>query len=310
MLNADITQTEKIIRSGCMSPFTLSGFADEIALDLDGQITSLLKLGIGFIEIRMVDGKNIIEYDLGEIKSFKAKLDAAGIGVSAFGSPIGKVPVDAPFDEYLKVFGHALDIADALGTQMIRLFSFYLPKGANPKDHRDEVIRRMTVFVREAERRGITLIHENEAGIYGETAECCADLFGAIPSANFKAVFDPANFVVAREATYPYAYDLLKDHIAYVHVKDAVADGDAYEIRPAGEGVGHVPEILAALKRDGYAGFLSIEPHLHSMYAKMDIFAAYRKALDDGEPTDIFVADGFNQFKRAHDAVVKILGAL
>ena len=291
-------------------PFVLSGFADEIALDLEHQISAFKELGIGYIEIRMVDGKNIIENSLDEVKTYKSMLDAAGIGVSAFGSPLGKVPVDTPFDEYFKVFRHGLDIADILETSNIRLFSFYLPKGADPKDHRDEVIRRMAEFVREAERRGVTLIHENEAGIYGESAECCADLFASIPSDNFKAVFDPANFVVAREKTYPEAYTLLREHIAYVHVKDALTDGEGYVITPAGEGEGRVQEIFAALKNDGYKGFLSIEPHLHSMYARMDIFAAYRKALDSCEPTDQFVADGFNQFKRAHEAVIKILKTL
>jgi len=293
-----------------MHPFTLTGFADEIALDLEHQISSLKKLNMKFMEIRLVDGKNIIEYSLDEIKSYKKQLDAAGIGVSAFGSPIGKVPVDTPFEEYLKVFRHGLDIAEILETKMIRLFSFYIPKGSNPKDHRDEVIRRMTVFVREAEKRGVVLVHENEADIYGETAECCADLFKAIPSAYFKAAFDPANFVVAGIETYPYAYDLLKNHIAYVHIKDAVVNNGEYEIKPAGEGAGCIPEIFSALKRDGYKGFLSIEPHLHFLYSKMDIFTAYRTALENGESTDTFVADGFNHFKRAYDAVVKILGTL
>ena len=31
---------------------------------------------------------------------------------------------------------------------------------------------------------------------------------------------------------------------------------------PAGEGDGQVRELVAALKRDGYEGFFSIEPHL------------------------------------------------
>ena len=293
-----------------MKPFVLSGFADEIALDLEHQISSFQALGVGYMEIRMVHGRNVIEYSLDEVKGFAALLKAAGVGVSALGSPIGKVPIDRPFDEYLNVFRHALDVSEVLETPNIRMFSFYPAEGADIVSRRDEVLRRLEVFVREAERRGVTLLHENEADIYGETAERCSDLFDSIRSDNFKAVFDPANFVVARESVFPEAYEALKRHIAYIHVKDAVPDGDGYVIKPAGEGTGRVPELLAALIKDGYSGFLSIEPHLHSIYGKADIFTAYRKALENGEPTDAFVADGFSQFKRAYDALIKILKGL
>ena len=290
--------------------FVLTGFADEIAVDLDSQLESFKKIGIGYIEIRMVDGKNIVEHTLDEARTIKAKLDAAGIGVSAVGSPIGKVPVTAPFDEYFPVFSHTLDIAEILGTKNIRLFSFYIPEGAAPADFRGEVVRRMAAFVREAERRGFMLLHENEAKIYGETAKCCADLFASVPSENFCAVFDPANFVFAGEEVYPYAYGLLRDKIRYVHVKDASARGGTHEIKPSGEGDGNLRELMSALSASGYSGFLSLEPHLFSMYGKVDIFTAYRQARERGEPTAPFVAEGYAQFMRAYDALAKILDEL
>ena len=293
-----------------MDRFTLTGFADEIAVDLEGQIESFKSLGIGYMEIRMVDGVNITEHTLDEARAIKRRLDAAGIGVSAIGSPIGKVSIEEPFDGYYPRFLHTLDMAETLGTRYIRLFSFYLPAGEDPEKYRDEVIARMSAFVAEARRRNIVLLHENEAGIYGETAERCAALFAAIPSDHFKAVFDPANFVIAGDEVYPAAYELLKEHIRYIHVKDAIVNEGGYELLPAGEGSSRFPELLRALASGGFAGFLSIEPHLHYIYGRMDVFAAYRQAVLNNEPTEGFTRDGMSHFKRAYDALAGLLDTL
>ena len=102
------------------------------------------------------------------------------------------------------------------------------------------------------------LLHENEKGIYGERAAECKKLLDAFGGKSFKAVFDFANFVQAKQDTME-AYELLKDHIAYVHVKDAVWESGA--VVPAGMGDGQMAEILKKMLSDGYRGFLSLEPH-------------------------------------------------
>jgi len=290
-----------------MSQFTLTGFADEISIDFDQQLEGLKSLGIGFIEIRMVDGRSVVEYTLDEVKGLKAKLDAAGIRVSAVGSPIGKVQITEAFDAELTRFRHTMDIAGILETPYIRMFSFYFPKDKTRADVRDEVIRRLRVFASEAEARGIILLHENEHGIYGESADDCADLFAAIPSPNFRAVFDPANFVVAGTEVYPYAFNLLKDKIHYLHIKDAVRNESGYTIKAAGQGTGCVAEVLKELHRGGFSGFASLEPHLHSVYQQKDVFAAYKAAKERGETGVEYVGDGMGQFKLAYNALVAIL---
>jgi sugar phosphate isomerase/epimerase len=255
----------------------------------------------------MVDGRSIVEYSLEEVKALKAMLDAAGIRVSAVGSPIGKVQITDDFDRELARFRHTLDIAGALDTPYIRMFSFYIPKESTRAEYRGEVLRRLRVFVAEAEVRGVILLHENEGGIYGEGADECADLFASIPSPSFRAVFDPANFVVAGVEVYPYAYELLKDHIHYLHIKDAVRHDENSRIRVAGEGEGRVADVLKALKEAGYSGFLSLEPHLHSVYRQKDVFAAYKAARERGESGVEYVGDGLAHFTRARDALVNLL---
>ena len=70
-----------------MAKFILSAFADESSPVLDEQIKALQEEGVSLIELRGVDGKNVSNLTLEEAAAVKAKLDAAGIRLSALGSP-------------------------------------------------------------------------------------------------------------------------------------------------------------------------------------------------------------------------------
>lgn len=80
-----------------------------------------------------------------------------------------------------------------------------------------------------------------------------------LSSPHFRAVFDFANFVEVGQDTLS-AYESLHPYIEYVHIKDAVAGEN--RIVPAGQGDGHLAEILGDLLHGGWRGFLSLEPHL------------------------------------------------
>jgi sugar phosphate isomerase/epimerase len=106
----------------------------------------------------------------------------------------------------------------------------------------------------------VTLVHENEKEIYGDTAERCRDLVATIDSPALRMAFDPANFVQVGVRPMAEAWPLLAGYTTHIHVKDALlASG---EVRPAGEGDGAIPELLDALVERNYHGFLTLEPHL------------------------------------------------
>ena len=205
-----------------MSKFILSAFADEIDPALDVQMDVLEQHEISYIEIRGVDGKNITQYPLDEVKAIKEQLDDRGFKISAIGSPIGKINITDDFGPHLELFKHTLEIAKILETRYIRMFSFYIPEGEKPESYREEVMNRWRQFMQAAQGTGITLLHENEKGIYGDTPQRCLDLVREINSEDMKLIFDPANFVQCDVETYPEAFELLKDHIAYMHIKDAL----------------------------------------------------------------------------------------
>ena len=241
-----------------MAKFMISGFSDEIDANIDKQFEHLGKLGMKYFEPRGIDGKNVIDLTDDELKALKEKMDKLGIKASSIGSPIGKIRISEDFEPHMELLKKAIKVAKFLETKYIRIFSFFI-SDKNYDEHRAEVMRRMKAMVELAEKEGVILLHENEKGIYGDIASRCADILEEVNSSALGCVFDPANFIQSQQPTYPEAYDILKKHITYMHIKDALPNGD---VVPAGYGEGHVKEILTDLHKNGYDGFLSIEPHL------------------------------------------------
>lgn len=245
-----------------MSWYTLTGFGDEIAPELETQLEVMAKLGISHLEIRGVNGINVSDLTIPQAKEAKSLLDSRGFAVSAVGSPIGKVRIDQPFEPHMEKFLHTLELARLFETRYIRMFSFYIPPGETPAKWRGEVLERLQRMLEAASGSGIVLLHENEADIYGESAECCLDLMEALGSPGFRMTFDPCNFILNGVEPCPEAYEMLADHIEYLHIKDGIAESK--KIVPAGMGECRIEELLRALKSRGFRGFISLEPHLGS----------------------------------------------
>ena len=278
-----------------MLTFRLSAFADEYSPDFDKQIEGVKKNGIGMIEIRGVNGKNVADLTEEEMKSVREKLDASGIKLSSIGSPIGKIKITDPFEPHLEALKNCIRAAKIMGTDRIRIFSFYIPAGMTRAECRCEVMRRLGVMLALAESEGITLCHENELGIWGEGPEECLEIYHEFEG-RIKLIFDPANFISDGYESYPHAYELLGDKIFYMHIKDADAER---LIVPAGQGLGGIPEILADLneKRDGEL-ILTLEPHLK-------IFDGFKKLEDRETKTKIA-----NTFATNEEAFACAAGAL
>ena len=230
-------------------------FADEASKEVDGQIRAMLRNNLQGLEVRGVNGTNVSQITLEEAKLLRSKLDDKGLVTWSIGSPIGKIKIHEDFESHLDVFRHTLEVAQILGAQRLRLFSFYMPKGEDPAQYRNAVMDRMASFVEVAKGSGVLLCHENEKGIYGDVADRCLDLHKALPELG--GIFDPANFVQCGEDTLR-AWEMLKGFVNYLHIKDALADGS---VVPAGCGMGNVPQIVRDfIARGGDA--CTMEPHL------------------------------------------------
>ena len=255
----------------------LAAFADEISPDLDVQIATCKKHGVTHIELRGVAGKNVLDFDKSMRADIKRKLADNGLGVIGIGSPIGKVKLSEPFEPHFERFKIAVELAEFFDAPFVRIFSYYeaFPHG------RDEVIRRLRQKVEYILRYRPVLVHENEKDIYGERGPACLDLHRSIDTPKFRAAFDFANFVQAGDNPLDN-WPLLKPYTVHIHVKDALIGSG--KVVPAGEGDGHIAEILKDAYASGYRGFLSLEPHLaaagqFSGFTGPNLFGVAVKAL-------------------------------
>ena len=241
----------------------LGTFGDEISDDLSIQLRTLAQLQIGFLELRGVWGKNVVDLDDQEVKHIALQCRNQGIRVSAIGSPVGKSPLAASPEREIRRLRRVCDIGDALGVRLIRVFSFYPPAAASASDldrHVHEAADRLATMAEIAPRGGFTLVMENEKGIVGDTILRCRQLLELVGNSGLQFAWDPANFVQVGEPEPTWSgWPLLGPYVAHVHVKDALASG---EVTPAGEGDGQMGALLDQLRKSEYAGFLALEPHL------------------------------------------------
>lgn len=242
-----------------MAKVILSAFADEYSRDIDVQIQLLRERGIGYLEPRFINDKNIADLSVSEAKALKEKL--GDIQISSIGSPLGKIRLTDDFQAHMETAKRVFETANLLGTENVRMFSFYLHPGKSREECRGEVIDKLGKLIDAAKAYGLILCHENEAEIYGEAPEHCLDLLQTF-GGELKCVFDMGNFVLGGCKPYPDAYEMLKDYIQYFHLKDALYEG---AVVPPGCGNGAIAEILkrhlAETKTDVLA---TLEPHLQT----------------------------------------------
>lgn len=230
--------------------YRLCAFADEADQLLIGQIHAMRRNDIRLLEIRGVVGQNISALTPGQVKQVKEQLDDNGLAVWSIGSPTGKIRLCDDFEAHVDSFKRMLESGRILGAEAFRLFSFY-----EAQNEQGEVIDRLGRLCELAKGSGIKLCHENEKGIFGDIPSRMRILLDALPELG--GIFDPANFIQCGVEILP-AWEMLKDRICYLHVKDAMQDGT---VVPAGYGVGHLDTVVADfLSRGGEV--LTLEPHL------------------------------------------------
>lgn len=262
---------------------TISAFADEIAPDLKTQMDVCLSHGVRHIDVRGIDNTNVSKFTLAQAKEYRKVLDDRGFGVPCIGSPIGKIRIDEPFAPHLDLLKHCCELAKVFGAEYVRIFSFYPPEGGNILNHRQQVMDQMQAMVKAGEAAGVTMLHENEANIYGERTPQVKELFATIKSPRFKGAFDPANYVHAGLRPLEECWNAgLAELTHYFHIKDMVR-GQATCV-PAGTGQGQIPEILADAQRRGYSGYMTLEPHMarggqFSGFTGPDLFGQAATAL-------------------------------
>lgn len=267
----------------------LTGFADEAADGIDGQIEVTRQLGWNQIEIRAVDGTNFQNLSDQAFARVVSRLEESGIGARAMGSNIANWGrnIDEPFDEVLESVDRSITRMTQLGAKLVRIMSWKVirdDKGrALEEQMAGERFRRLREVTSRFTKAGITPVHENCATYGGMSWKNTLQMVEEVPG--LKLVYDTGNPPLTEDfdKDFPYPdqssweyYSKVKDYIAHVHIKDSYRDeasGDEVYCWP-GEGKGDVRRILADLKSRGYDGGLSIEPHMVVVYHDSSVQAA------------------------------------
>jgi sugar phosphate isomerase/epimerase len=260
----------------------LTGFADEAAPDIDGQIRATKELGWQYIESRNVNGANIHDVSEEIFEEVVGKLQDAGVQINCFGSAIANWArsITDPFDITLEEVKRTIPRMQRLGTKLIRIMSYAVLNDREADDQMEEErFQRLRIVHEMFTDAGLTPVHENCMNYGGMSWQHTLRLVENVPG--LKLVFDTANpvFTDDRSKPKPYPkqsswefYSKVKEHIAYVHIKDGRFVEESGGLFPKveytfpGEGDGDVVRIVKDLLDSGYDGGISIEPHLSIVY--------------------------------------------
>ncbi len=241
----------------------ISAFADEIDQSLAVQMDVCEQHGIRHIDVRSIDGTNVSAMTDEQVRTHKKQMDDRGFAVPCIGSPLGKIKIDGDLQAHLDLTKRCCEVAHGFDSKYIRIFSFYGPStGGSVMDHRAKVMEMLAKMVAIGQDAGVVMLHENEKGIYGAGPEGVKDIFATVGSDSFQGIFDPSNYI--EEGIDPLAdgwQQGLAELTHYFHIKDKARREDKTCV-PAGEGSGHIPEILADAKARGFDGYLTLEPHM------------------------------------------------
>jgi sugar phosphate isomerase/epimerase len=162
-----------------------------------------------------------------------------------------------------------------------------------------ERFRRLREIKRRFDDAGITCVHENCMNYGGMSISHALRTLENVPGLRW--VFDTANPCFNEDRDNPgnrqdpwAFYQAVKPHIAHVHIKDGrwnPAKKDLDYTMP-GEGDGQVERILADLAREGFQGFVSIEPHISVVFHNTAASAPADAAAKAREQFETFVAYG------------------
>jgi sugar phosphate isomerase/epimerase len=267
-----INPMPQIPLKSCTTSWPLSGFADEAGEASDVQIAALQRAGFKHIDLRGVDGHNISVLPPTPAEAIQKKLDAAGIRVAMFGSPIGKLDIADDVNIDLDKLKHLGGLAPIFGCKAVRIFSYYNKAARPAMEWRRESLARLRQLRDLAEELGLVLYHENESHIFGDTSEnvlaIAHELRGnAKPgeAGAFRMIYDFDNYNRTGKDAWQIWLEQ-RDFVDAFHLTDSDAQGQHV---PVGAGIGGVRDILADALARGWKGPVSLEPHLQHSAAVM-----------------------------------------
>jgi len=280
----------------------ISLVTDEVSSDPETAIELALTWGIRDFELRGI-GPNRVpllsDHQKDRLKNaldaFEVKVVAISPGLFKCPYPSGdreRFPMEALDSEVFarwrsaqdlaryhleELLPRSLQFAREVGAAILVVFGFH--RGGRPAGQApDEVLEALRMAAERAEVDGVSLALEVEDGFWGDTGQRTAALLAQVNHRALGVNWDPANATVAGETAFPAGYQAVREFVRHVHFKDVrldAAGGHRYAVEGEIDWSGQI----GALARDGYRGFLSIEPHMAPRVKAAEAMAARLQQL-------------------------------
>ncbi|MCX5659527.1 MAG: TIM barrel protein [Planctomycetota bacterium] len=305
--------SHSIALKNCSTAWVVSGFADEAGPSTAEQIAATKRAGFTHVDLRGLDGHNISALPLDRAHEVRKLLDAAGVNVGMFGSPIGKIDIADDFKIDLDKLAHMGKLSEILGCKSIRIFSYYNNKAkATPEAFERESIDRLRRLRDAAAGPGLILYHENERHIFGDGVKANLAIAKALrdpegkKGAPFRLIFDFDNYNQSGEDVWQ-AWLQMRDLTDAFHLKES--DKNNLHV-PMGTGAGYSKQILADALARGWKGQLSLEPHLqHSAAVLATVQVMGLTGPSNKKFSELPAADCYQVAAEHATALLKSIGA-
>lgn len=249
---------------------------------------ALLQTLVDRLDIRVLDYWPWNRGDL-EIDRYLELLDQFGVEIRVVNVPgaHGRLCAPGETDQAQAALLAGIDEAVALKAPYVQFYTG-VPEWPEFVTVVKTLARDLRPLLAHAEERGITLLLENNVDQRGEDhqglnpsrrPEMVLAVLEEVDSPRLRLACDPCNFCAAGYEGFPYAYELLQPWIECIHLKDCArfssllhqdapnADhlfidvlGGPFLPVPMGQGALNWNGVLHRLARDGFAGWLTLDP--------------------------------------------------
>ncbi|EFH81621.1 sugar phosphate isomerase/epimerase family protein [Ktedonobacter racemifer] len=276
----------------------LSIVTDEISQDLKQALHVCRDLRVDMVELRKVEGKDIVFHDTASLMRIQSLLRDQGFRVCSIASPFLKCPLwselalTARTKEQARewdLLQRSFEVATLFGAPLVRTFSFL--RIPDPTTIRPVLLEVIAEAARLTEEAGLKLVLENEHACNIATGEEAGWLLQRLPADTFGVIWDPGNEAYVGSSPFPAGYQHVRGRVLHIHVKDAIYPPDAPQQRRFVKmGTGSIDYVgqFRALAEDGYTGTISLETHyIHPNggreQATRESFAALYQMLQEAE---------------------------
>jgi len=268
----------------------VSIMSDEISSDFESALEIMRSWEVDAVEIRRAGDRrypDVSDYWKARVPQMLAEY---GLPVAAISPGLFKIPYPAapkPFHFHRgqdleqfesevaadRLFAHHVNVllpesikaAKNVGTRMIIIWNFER-RGKGPAP--EGVVKTLRGAAEQAAAEGITLAIEVQ-----DLCEYVCDLVTRVDHPALAVSWTPASaYAAGEELPFPNGYQTLRPFIRHVHFKDVRSQAPVSESDGAAEmrvrhqwvldGVIDWRGQIAQLKKDGYDGYVSVEPHV------------------------------------------------